>query len=103
MTYADANRTNWNSRAKCHHESPEVSQMLAQLSCGQSILKETETNLLGDVRGKKILHLMCHNGLDSISLALKGARVTAVDLSEESLRYAHKYAAELNVTGIEFV
>ena len=38
--------------------------MLAQLSGGQSTLKETETNLLSDVRGKKILHLMCHNGLD---------------------------------------
>ena len=103
MSYADANRTNWNSRAKCHHETAEVSQTLEQLSCGQSTLKETETNLLGDVRGKKILHLMCHNGLDSISLALKGAKVTAVDLSEESLRYARKYAAELNATEIEFM
>lgn len=64
MTYINVNRANWNSRAKCHHKSSEVREMLAQLSGGQSTLKETETNLLSDVRGKKILHLMCHNGLD---------------------------------------
>ena len=38
--------------------------------------------LLGDVKGKKILHLMYRNGLDSISLALKGANITAIDMSE---------------------
>ena len=103
MTHIDANRANWNSRAKCHHETFEVSETLARLRCGQTALKETETNLLGDVRGKKILHLMCHNGLDSISLALKGAIVTAVDISEESLRYAHEYAETLNVKGIKFI
>ena len=103
MTYTDANHENWNDRAKCHHESSEVRDLLAKLRRGQSTLKEIETNLLGDVKGKKILHLMCHNGLDSISLALKGATVTAVDLSEESLNYANKYAASLGVEGIEFV
>ncbi|MEN9519405.1 MAG: hypothetical protein RLZZ381_1993 [Cyanobacteriota bacterium] len=103
MTYISANRANWNSRAKCHHESSEVHETLAKLRCGQSTLKEIETNLLGDVRGKKVLHLMCHNGLDSIALALKGAEVTAMDISEESLKYAREYAEMLNVKGIEFV
>lgn len=103
MTYTDANHKNWNDRAKCHHESFEVRDLLAKLSCGKSTLKEVETNLLGDVKGKRILHLMCHNGLDSISLALKGASVTAVDISEESLKYAHKYAEMLGVEEIEFI
>ena len=103
MTYTDANRANWNDRVKCHHDSSEVRDLLAKLSRGQSTLKEIETNLLGDVKGKRILHLMCHNGLDSISLTLKGAIVTAVDLSEESLNYAHKYAEMLGVEEIEFI
>lgn len=103
MTYIDVNLANWNDRAKCHHESTEVRDLLAKLSQGQSTLKEIETNLLGDVKDKRILHLMCHNGLDSISLALKGASVTAVDLSAESINYARKYAAMLNVTGIKFI
>ncbi|MFN8365416.1 MAG: methyltransferase domain-containing protein [Cloacibacterium normanense] len=36
---------------------------------------------MGDIKGKKMLHLQCHFGQDSISLARKGAEVTAVDLS----------------------
>ncbi|MGL6337573.1 MAG: class I SAM-dependent methyltransferase [Waterburya sp.] len=101
--YTNANIINWNSRAKCHHESREVGDLLAKLKNGQGTLKEIETNLLGDIKGMKILHLMCHNGLDSISLALKGANVTAVDFSQESLDYAQKYSSMLNVTGIEFI
>ena len=103
MTYTDANHENWNDRAKCHHESSEVYDLLEKLRRGQSTLREIETNLLGDIKGKKILHLMCHNGLDSISLALKGAIVTAVDFSEESLSYAKKYAESLGVEGIKFI
>ena len=103
MTYTDANRVNWNDRVKCHHESSEVRDLLAKLRCGQSTLTEIETNLLGNIKGKKILHLMCHNGLDSISLALKGASVTAIDISEESLKYARKYAQMLDIKGIEFI
>ncbi|WP_019506745.1 class I SAM-dependent methyltransferase [Pleurocapsa sp. PCC 7319] len=101
--YTDANNANWNDRAKCHHDSSEVGNLLAKLRNGQSTLKEIEINLLGDIKGKKVLHLMCHNGLDSISLALKGANVTAVDFSKESLNYAHEYAAMLNITNIEFI
>lgn len=82
---------------------PKLMLWGAKLRRGESTLKEIETNLLGDVKGKRILHLMCHNGLDSISLALKGAIVTAVDLSEESLNYANKYAQMLNVKGIDFL
>ncbi len=101
--YTNANRANWNSRAKCHHESCEVRDLLEKLRCGQSTLKKIETDLLGDVKDKRILHLMCHNGLDSISLALKGANVTAVDLSEESLNYANQYAEMLGVKEVEFI
>lgn len=103
MTYTNANRANWDSRVRCHHDSTEVHDSLAKLRRGQSTLREVETQLLGDITGKRILHLMCHNGLDSISLALKGANVTAIDLSEESLKYAHKYAQMLDVEGIEFL
>ena len=52
----NANRANWNNRAKCHHESIEVDAALAKLRRGESTLKKIETNLLGEVKGKKILH-----------------------------------------------
>jgi len=36
---------------------------------------------IGPVRGKSILHLQCHFGMDSLMWAAKGARVTGVDFS----------------------
>ena len=52
---------------------------------GKSSLKQIELTLLGDVRGKSILHLQCHFGQDTISLARMGARVTGIDLSDAAI------------------
>ena len=57
MRYTDVNHENWNDRAKCHHESSEVCNLLEKLRRGQSTLRETKIDLLGEVKGKKILHL----------------------------------------------
>lgn len=47
--------------------------------------------------GKKLLHLQCHFGLDTLSWARLGAEVTGVDFSDEALGTARKLAAELNL------
>lgn len=44
-----------------------------------------ELNLLGDVNGKSILHLQCHFGQDTLSLARMGADATGVDLSDNAI------------------
>lgn len=46
---------------------------------GESSLKHIELNLLGDIKGKNILHLQCHFGQDTISLSRLGAKVTGID------------------------
>lgn len=61
---------------------------------GGSTLNEIELNLLGDVRGKSILHLQCHFGQDSISLARLGAKVTGVDLSDNAVAFAKEFAGK---------
>lgn len=43
---------------------------------------------IGEVKGKKILHLQCHFGMDSLSLARMGAQVTGVDFSEKAIDMA---------------
>jgi 2-polyprenyl-3-methyl-5-hydroxy-6-metoxy-1,4-benzoquinol methylase len=43
---------------------------------------------LADVKGKKMLHLQCHFGMDSLNWARLGADVTAVDLSDEAIKEA---------------
>jgi 2-polyprenyl-3-methyl-5-hydroxy-6-metoxy-1,4-benzoquinol methylase len=57
---------------------------------------------LGDVKGKSILHLQCHFGQDSLSLARMGARVTGVDLSDKAIEKAKELSASLGLN-VEFI
>ena len=54
--------------------------------------------LLGDVEGLDGVHLQCHIGTDTISLVRRGAHMTGLDFSGESLAQARALAAE---TGAE--
>jgi SAM-dependent methyltransferase len=62
---------------------------------GQSSLNVIEAGLLGDVRGKSVLHLQCHFGQDTLSLARSGAEVCGVDFSEQAIKKAKELSAEL--------
>lgn len=64
---------------------------------GNTSLKSIELNLLGDIAGKSILHLQCHFGQDSMSMARMGANVTGVDLSDNAIENAQKISAELQL------
>src|SRR5690606_26746788 len=69
---------------------------------GETSLKEIELTELGNVENKKILHLQCHFGMDSLSLSRLGATVTGVDFSEEAIETARKLNDELNLDA-EFI
>src|SRR6058998_2607932 len=56
-----------------------------------------EVDELGDVRGKSLLHLQCHFGIDTLSWARLGADVTGIDFSEEAIDLARRLAAELRL------
>ena len=55
-------------------------------------LGEIEKAEAGSVDGPSICHLQCHLGLDTLSLAARGATVTGLDFSAESLRVARDLA-----------
>jgi SAM-dependent methyltransferase len=62
---------------------------------GDVRIREWEREEVGDVAGKKLLHLQCHFGLDTLSWARLGAsRVTGVDFSEPAIAFARELAAE---------
>lgn len=46
--------------------------------------------LLGDVRGKTILEYGCGDGMNTVVLSKRGAKVVALDLSPELLELARK-------------
>jgi tRNA/tmRNA/rRNA uracil-C5-methylase (TrmA/RlmC/RlmD family) len=55
---------------------------------GKSSLKHIEIEELGEIGGKSLLHLQCHFGLDTLSLARQGAKVVGVDISDTSIQKA---------------
>ncbi len=88
IDYIEKNKAAWNSRTDHHFESAfyDVKGFLD----GKSSLNDIELRLLNNVNGKSILHLQCHFGQDSISLARMGAVVTGVDLSDNAIRKANE-------------
>ena len=91
-----ANRRLWDAWTRAHRDSAfyDVPGFLA----GRDPLNRIETEELGDVAGKRFLHLQCHFGLDTLGWARRGARVTGVDLSPEAIATARKLAEQ---TGLE--
>jgi 2-polyprenyl-3-methyl-5-hydroxy-6-metoxy-1,4-benzoquinol methylase len=88
--YLEVNLNSWNNRVEAHLKS-EFYDMEGFMK-GNSSLNEIELKLLGDVKGKSILHLQCHFGQDSISLSRMGARVTGIDLSDKAIQKAEEIA-----------
>jgi len=78
------NRRHWNELAAVHARSYHVRELLE----GRCQLDGIQRRELVDLSGKNLLHLQCHIGTDSLSLALLGAEVTGVDISGESVRQA---------------
>lgn len=87
------NKRFWNERVSIHKGSELYG--LEEFRKGKNKLHALERNELGDVRGKKILHLQCHFGMDTLSLEMLGAEVTGVDFSEEAIRAAEELRDEL--------
>jgi len=93
--YFEINKHLWNEKTAIHIKSDfyEMDDFLA----GKNTLKSIELDLLGDIAGKKILHLQCHFGQDSLSLARMGAKVTGLDFSDKSIAKAKELNDELGL------
>ena len=97
QNYQNANRELWNRWTKDHIAS-DFYDMQA-FKEGKSSLNSIELPLLGDLTGKRILHLQCHFGQDTLSMARMGASVVGVDLSDEAVNTANQLAQELTLDG----
>jgi SAM-dependent methyltransferase len=92
--YLDLNRANWNDRAAAHAASPDYA--VARYAEDPSYLSATvrfDRELLGSLNGQRGVHLQCHIGTDTISLARLGATMTGLDFSDKSLQEARRIAA----------
>ncbi|MFY8033171.1 MAG: class I SAM-dependent methyltransferase [Flexibacteraceae bacterium] len=99
MDYISLNKALWNTRTAIHINSDFYNhqQFIANYHNGFTSLKEIELPLLGDLTGLKVLHLQCHFGQDTLSLAKLGAEVTGLDFSNEAIMEARRLAEALGV------
>lgn len=98
MEAEDSNRAHWDEIAPVHLRAYRVDELLAGISQIDEIQKEE----LYPIDGKKLLHLQCHIGTDTLSLALDGAKVTGVDFSSQSIHIARELAQKMNLP-VEFI
>ena len=90
--YFDNNKMLWNAKVPIHLNA-DLYDMEAFMD-GKSSLDKATLSHLGEVSGKKILHLQCHFGQDTLSLARMGAKATGLDISDVAVEKAR----ELNTT-----
>ena len=86
MDYIEINKKLWDKKTEIHFGSEFYDN--DSFLKGRDTLNSIELYLLGDVKGRRILHLQCHFGQDTISLARKGAIATGVDFSENAIEKA---------------
>ncbi|WP_294222053.1 class I SAM-dependent methyltransferase [uncultured Chryseobacterium sp.] len=98
--YLDINRNSWNAKVEPHLKSDFY--FVDEFLKGRTSLNSIELELLGNVQNKSILHLQCHFGQDSISLARLGAKVTGIDLSDKAIEAAGDLARKAQ-TDTEFI
>ncbi len=98
--YVEMNRLAWDQRTETHFKSDfyDVPGFLA----GRTSLREIELAEMVPVAGRRLLHLQCHFGLDTLSWARLGAHCTGVDLSSVSIEKA-KYLNEQTGLNARFV
>lgn len=91
----EANLEVWDSVVEAHAASEMYD--LEGFLAGDNHLGETERREVDPVEGKRLLHLLCHFGLDTLSWARLGAEVTGLDISPQAIAKAREIAALANL------
>ena len=97
----DINLLNWEERAAIHARDATGDYVLGRFRAGEDSLHAIEAAELGDVSGKRVLHLQCHLGRDTLCLARRGAIVTGLDFSGAALAVARRLSKETGLKGNE--
>ena len=95
--YLEANRANWDDRASAHATRNGLGYQLQQYIDDRRLLSGVvrfDRERLGSIAGLRTVHLQCHLGTDTLSLARLGARVTGLDFSPVSVAEARALVAE---------
>ena len=93
--YFETNLRRWNELVDINTKAKSYD--LEGFMSGQTSLLAIELEELGDVKCKSLLHLQCHFGMDTLSWARLGARVTGVDFSDKAISFARELSNKLKI------
>jgi SAM-dependent methyltransferase len=85
----------WNDLVDAHAHSPFYD--LEGFKRGAEVLHSIELGEMGEVRGKSLLHLQCHFGMDTLAWARHGAIATGLDFSDKAIELARSLSRELKI------
>lgn len=95
------NLSNWESRVPLHLAGYSIARLLADPAAVSGVVAFDRPRL-GDIAGLDAVHLQCHIGTDTVSLARLGARMTGLDFSPSAIAAARDLATRAGAD-IEFV
>src|SRR5687768_6195164 len=90
----------WDEWTRVHETSAFYD--LAGFRRGGVRLRAYELEEIGSVEGLDVLHLQCHFGMDTLSFARLGARVTGADFSSAAIALAQRTAEEIGFPEARF-
>ena len=96
--YRVVNRESWDERVPAHAASPDYK--LAEYRADSNFIGDVVTfdrPRLGDISGLRGVHLQCHIGTDTVSLARLGARMSGLDFSGPAVAQAQSFADSLRL------
>jgi SAM-dependent methyltransferase len=98
IPHHETNRASWNRATRAHNS--HRGDQAAAFRQGHNSLYQEETRLLGNLTGRRVAHLMCNCGQDTLSIKahLKPASILGVDISDEAVDFARNLVRD---TGIE--
>jgi SAM-dependent methyltransferase len=93
--YLQQNKKHWNEITPLHEKSGMYD--VAGFKAGRCSLKAIELVEVGDVKGKSLLHLQCHFGMDTLSWVRRGAKATGIDFSDKAIDLARKLSKDTGI------
>ncbi|MFN0193052.1 MAG: class I SAM-dependent methyltransferase [Aestuariivirga sp.] len=100
QNYFEQNRRNWDDRAAIHCRDEAGGYQVAAFLAGEDNLHPIEDREIGDVRGKRIAHLQCHFGIDTLCLARRGASCVGLDFSPVAIGHARELQTKTKLDAI---
>ncbi|MET7390584.1 class I SAM-dependent methyltransferase [Streptomyces sp. NPDC005529] len=103
--WQEKNLAVWDERAAIHAASPiyNLAGFRDRFRSGRDVLSDFEIGEVGDVSGKRLLHLQCHIGTSTLSWGRRGALVTGLDFSGVAVETARRLAVDLDCRQVRFV